>query len=199
MRHRSSWLVVLAAVAVVGAPARAQEPPRTAQGRAAACVWTAVPRETRAKLIAAAPSTRQMNATLSNALTLQMAKACDIPPTKDGAQVIVYALMANAMEIGAEAKLKAGYGIDHDRLAAAWARVPAYARLNLSTALRPPGRLTPGTMASLRATAGALDLRDPHAVELLFTYMVGRAIRERLARDGLETWWRRGRVPGAHP
>ena len=199
MRHRSSWLVVLAAVAVVGAPARAQEPPQTAQGRAAACVWAAAPRATRAKLIATAPSTRQMSATLSDTLTLQLAKACDIPPTKDGAQLIVYALMSNAMEIGTEARLKAGYGIDHDRLAAAWERVPAYARLNLSTALRPPGRLTPGTMASLRATAGALELREAPAVELLFAYMAGRAIRERLARDSLETWWRHGRVPGARP
>ena len=196
MRHRSSWLAALAATAVLGAPAHAQQTP---QGRAAACVWTAAPAETRAKLIAAAPATRQMSAAITNALTLQTAKACGIPPTQDGAQLIAYALMSNAMAIGAEAKLKAGYGIDRDRLAAAWDHVPAYARLSLSTAMRPPRRLTPGTMASLRATAGALDLRDPRAVELLFTYMVGRAIRERLGRDDLETWWRRPGAPGGQP
>ena len=199
MRHRSSWLLALAATAALGAPARAQEPPQTAQGRAAACVWTATPRETRARLIAAAPSTHQMNAALTNALTLQLAKACDIPPTQDGAQLIVYALISNAMATGGEAKLDAGYGIDREKLAAAWARVPDYARLSLSTVMHPPRRLTPGTMASLRATAGALELRDPRAVELLFTYMTGRAIRERLGRDDLESWWRRPGAPGARP
>jgi hypothetical protein len=193
MRHRSSWLLALATAAALNTPAHAQQ---TAQGRAAACVWASAPADTRAKLIAAAPSTRQMNAALSDALTQQTAKACGIAPTQDGAQLIAYALMSNAMALGAEAKLETGYGIDRPRLAAAWDRVPAYARLSLSTVMRPPRRLTPGTMASLRATAGALDLRDPRAVELLFTYMVGRAIRERLARDDLASWWRR---PGAHP
>lgn len=191
MRHRSSWLLALATAAALNAPAHAQP---TAQGRAAACVWAAAPAEIRARLIAAAPATRQMSAAITNALTLQTAKACDIPPTQDGAQLIAYALMSNAMEIGAQAKLKTGYAIDRERLAAAWDHVPAYARLSLSTVMRPPRRLTPGAMASLRATAGALELRDPRAVELLFTYMVGRAIRERLGRDDLESWWRR---PGA--
>ena len=188
MRRKSSWLVALAAVAVVGGQAHARQPSRTPQGRSAACVWAAAPGEVRARMIAASPSTRQMSAALSNPLTVRMAKACDLRLSKDGVQLIVYALMSNAMEIGAEDKLKARYGIEHDRLAGVWEHVPAYARLSLSTAIRPPGRLTPGTMASLRASASALDLREAPAVELLFAYLAGRAIRERLSRDDLERW-----------
>jgi hypothetical protein len=173
---KSIIVVLLAALASAATVATAQP----ARGGASDCVWAATPAGIRSEL-----STRfganslNLGEVVTSALAVRIAQGCHLPPTRDSADLMADTMWAHtAMDYGL-AGLKAR-GIPVSRLDEVWNALGPESREVFSHAFSPGFKPSNAVFDDLAKAAHKPDLQGDELSALIFDYVTGRAVLERI-------------------
>jgi hypothetical protein len=108
--------------------------------------------------------------------TATLTKACDIPVTEAGGELIGRMEVSIAMQTAATAKL-AAQGIDAKTLDAMWTAMPATSRSQYWLVLKNPSAdaISPAAVSDLRAAMKRLKIADADSAKALSEYVMMRS------------------------
>jgi hypothetical protein len=170
--------LVQPALAQPAKPARPAKP--AASAKPAACIWAATSDNTRAAMLARAPSLDAILGPISDDQATGLAAKCGLPAGMASMVKVGQVLRARTLIDWATAQLASKYMIDPAALDAQWPSLPAVTKREFATAFTPAFKPSDAAYDGLDALRDKLKLSGDDATVVLFNYAAGRAVIEGL-------------------
>jgi hypothetical protein len=184
---------MLGLVLVQPAAAQTSKPARTAKAapsakakpsaKPAACIWAATTDNTRAAMLARAPSLDAILAPINDDQAAGLAAKCGLPAGMASMVKVGQVLRAHTLIDWAATALASDYKVDQAVLDAQWPSLSAVTKREFATAFTPAFKPSDAAYDGLDVLRGKLKLSDDDAGVILFDYAAARAVIEGL--DGV--------------
>ena len=149
------------------------------------CIWGEVPEDVREAVERAgsidviATAIKDLGADKDG--QLRLAEHCGVPTgVTDPAAVVRHTIEARTLEIWTTGQLKSAYGVSHDRLDAAWAKLSAADKADFAHWFGDRQQVPEDKLDRVQGLMGALGLDGEDAATVVLYYAGARALYEQL-------------------
>jgi hypothetical protein len=168
-------LVFWVACGLAASSAVHAQPPKPA-----ACIWANTTSNTRAAMLARAPSVDAILGPITDDQAAGLVAKCKLPEGMASMVIVGQVLRANTLTAWSLDVLKSSYQVDRPALDAQWKSLPPVAKTDFTKAFTPAFKPSDAALDGLEAAQKRLNLASEEAKAALFDYLASRAILEGL-------------------